>query len=286
MNNHPEWVRQGDDWPLLNLGNPDCLAWVKTKFGGMIGDWGLDVYRQDFNVFPLSAWRTGEAADRQGINEIKHIMGLYEFWDYLLAQYPNLVIDNCASGGRRIDFETMRRSFVLWRDDYCWVSDPEQCFNYGISMWVPFTGRGTVSTTPYDFRSGMGSFMSLAYNVNDSSIWTPAKNLINQYKPIRHLFQGDYYPLTPYSLANNVWMAWQHDRPELGQGLVQAFRRSASTVTTMTFKLQGLEPAATYTVTSLDGGTTTLTGSYLMNTGLTVYRSTAPASAIITYTKN
>ncbi|MEN6306572.1 MAG: glycoside hydrolase family 36 protein, partial [Anaerohalosphaeraceae bacterium] len=204
-NNHPEWIfRQGDDWPLLNLGNPDCLAWVKTTFGDMIGNWGVDVYRQDFNVFPLSAWRNGEAADRQGIHEIKHIMGLYEFWDYLLSRYPNLIIDNCASGGRRIDFETLRRSLVLWRDDHCWVSDSEQCINYGISMWLPWTGRGSVSTAPYDVRSGMGSFMSLAFNVNDNGIWKPANEAILQYKTVRHLFQGDYYLLTPYSLAKDV----------------------------------------------------------------------------------
>ena len=154
----------------LFLGNSDALAWVKSYFSGVIGDWGVDVYRQDFNVYPLETWRNGEASDRQGMNEINHIMGLYDYWDYLLSQHPDLIIDNCASGGRRIDIETLRRSYVLWRDDYCWDSDPEQCFTYGLSFWLPYTGRGTVSTDPYDFRSGMGSFMSLAYNVNDSSI--------------------------------------------------------------------------------------------------------------------
>jgi len=283
---HPEWIfRQGNDWPLLNLGNPDCLAWVKTIFGDMIGNWGVDVYRQDFNVFPLSAWRNGEAADRQGIHEIKHIMGLYEFWDYLLNRYPGLIIDNCASGGRRIDFETLRRSLVLWRDDHCWVSDSEQCINYGISMWLPWTGRGSVSTAPYDVRSGMGSFMSLAYNVNDSSIWTPANIAINQFKTVRHLFQGDFYPLTPYSLAKDVWIGWQYDRPEIGQGLLQAFRRADSTVVEMVFRLEGLDPKAFYTVTNLDGDVTTKSGSELMNPGLKVNLPTAPGSVLIVYSK-
>jgi len=36
---------------------------------------------------------------------MKHIEGLYSFLDYLLAHKPSLVIDNCAGGGRRLDFE-------------------------------------------------------------------------------------------------------------------------------------------------------------------------------------
>jgi alpha-galactosidase len=251
----------------------------------MIGNWGIDVYRQDFNVFPLSAWRNGEAADRQGIHEIKHIMGLYEFWDYLLNRYPNLIIDNCASGGRRIDFETLRRSLVLWRNDHCWVSDSEQCINYGISMWLPWTGRGSVSTAPYDVQSGMGSFMSLAYNVNDSSIWTPANTAINQYKTICHLFQGDFYPLTPYSLAKDVWIGWQYDRQDMGQGLVQLFRRADSKTAEMVFKLEGLDPAASYTIKNLDGDTITKPGRELMNSGLKVNIPSAPGSALIVYSR-
>lgn len=32
------------------------------------------------------------------MKEIRHIEGLYYFWDYLLSRFPNLLIDNCASG--------------------------------------------------------------------------------------------------------------------------------------------------------------------------------------------
>lgn len=37
-------------------------------------------------------------------------------------------------------------------------------------------------------------------------------------------YYGDYYPLTPYSRANDVWIAWQFHRSELDTGMVQAFR--------------------------------------------------------------
>ena len=32
---------------------------------------------------------------------------------------------------------------------------------------------------------------------------------------IADLLLGDFYPLTPYSLAEDVWLAWQFDRPSM-----------------------------------------------------------------------
>ena len=83
----------------------------------MIGTLGISCYRQDFNMAPLAYFRAADAEDRQGITEIKHIMGLYRLWDALREKFPGLLIDNCASGGRRLDVETLRRSIPLWRSD-------------------------------------------------------------------------------------------------------------------------------------------------------------------------
>ena len=289
MNNHPDWVfLQGNDWPLLNLGNPDALAWAKNHFSTMINQIGVDCYRHDFNVFPLSAWRTGEAADRQGMNEIRHIMGLYEYFDYLQAQHPNLVIDNCASGGRRIDFEMLRRALTLTRTDYLWYTESAQAMQYALSLWVPLTGLGSVSYSPYDFRSGAGSHFVTAFNHNDAGMWAPAIARVNELNAIRHLYRGDFYPLTGYTQGDNVWIAWQYDSPEIGEGLVEAFRRANSvTTSSMIFKLSGLDPSATYTIDDLDTpGTITRSGSELMNTGLLVNIPSEPGSALITYVKN
>jgi len=83
-------------------------------------------------------------------------------------------------------------------------------------------------------------------------------------------------------------MAWQYNRPDIGEGMVQAFRRAGSmTTTSRTFELAGLEPAATYTVDDLDTpGTVIKTGAELMDPGLQVDISNQPGSALITYSRN
>ncbi len=76
-----------------------------------------DCLRIDFNFSPLPFWRENDAQDRNGITEIKYINAFYRLWNILPDQFPNLIIDNCASGGRRIDIETLKRSVPLWRSD-------------------------------------------------------------------------------------------------------------------------------------------------------------------------
>jgi alpha-galactosidase len=38
----------------------------------------------------------------RGIAEIRYVEGFYTFWDSLRTRFPDLLIDNCSSGGRRI----------------------------------------------------------------------------------------------------------------------------------------------------------------------------------------
>ena len=100
------------------------------------------------------------------------------------------------------------------------------------------------------------------------------------------LMLGDYYPLTPYTRALDQWMAWQFNRPDKGDGVVQAFRRKDCAGNQITFKLQGLDPRAAYEIKDFDGGVSTKTGNELMKDGLTVTQAQAPGAAVLTYKKS
>ena len=93
---------------LLDLGNPDALAWAIATISAKINEWALDLYCHDFNLHPVRYWRHREADDRQGMNEIRYIMGPYEYFDALRREHPHPIIDSSASGVRRIDFEMLR----------------------------------------------------------------------------------------------------------------------------------------------------------------------------------
>lgn len=272
---------------LLNLGNPDAREWITDRFSQIITDEGIDIYRQDFNIEPLIYWNNADSEDRQGITENKYIVGYLTFWDELLRRHPNMLIDSCASGGRRNDIETMRRSVPLWRTDSAFDPVVTQCHTYGLSMWLPFSGTGARELDSYTFRSNMTMGISLNDDVRRTDLdYDNFRKMVSQWRSVSPNYYGDYYPLTPYSTDNNVWMAWQFDRPEAGEGMVQAFRRADCTGESINLKLRGLDSKAEYSVTDLDTNSPVrISGRELMEKGLTVTSASRPYAATITYKK-
>ena len=288
---HPEWILGGKNGGLLNLGNPEAWKWILERVDGLLTSQGIDVYRQDFNIAPLSHWRANDSPDRQGITEIKHITGYLAFWDELLRRHPAMYIDTCASGGRRNDLETLRRSVPLLRSDYP-VSDftprganGQQGQTYGISLWIPYHGTGAPLTDPYTMRSSFVPAYRLGWDVRNQNIdHALLRKTVADFRKVEPCLLGDFYPLTPYSAGEDAWMAWQFDSPERGEGMVQVFRRANSTNEVARPKLGGLDAAALYRVTDLDASApTVIAGRELKENGLPVSLPQKRSSAIVTY---
>ena len=160
---------------------------------------------------PLSAWRGNDAPDRQGITEIQHVTGYLAYWDELRRRHPNMLIDSCASGGRRNDLETMRRAVPLWRSDYAYEEVGHQCMTYGIALWLPYYGTGTIATrnapyygsgfTPveaYAFWSDATPSLGLGIDIRVREIdYAALRRLIAQWRQVSPNYSGDFYPLTP-----------------------------------------------------------------------------------------
>jgi len=283
---------------LLNLGDPAAREWLTNHVDRLITEQGIDLYRQDFNIDPLAFWRANDAPDRQGITEIKHVTGYLAYWDELRRRHPDMLIDTCASGGRRNDLETLRRAVPLWRSDYAYEPVGHQCMSYGISLWMPYHGTGTVAcaeakyygggTTPvepYAFWSNAAPSLGSGIDVRVRELdYDTFRRLVEQWRSISRFYYGDFYPLTAYSRDKNAWIAWQFHDANLNQGAVQAFRRSECTESAIALKLHGLDPAAQYEVTQFDvAGSTSATGRELMETGLQVSIPQQPGAAIFTY---
>ena len=313
--NHPEWLLARKeaipaaptggnfgDCPgvLLNLGNPEALNWLINHVDRTLTEQGIDFYRQDFNMEPLGWWLGGDGPERQGMTENLYVQGYLAYWDGLRRRHPNLRIDSCASGGRRDDLETMRRAVPLIRSDYLFEPTGQQCHHRQFAQWIPYHGAGYVTgpssiggsgtsdIDAYHFRANMSASLTLCYDMRRTDLnYALARRLFAQLRQIGPNFLGDFYPLTDYSLANDVWMMWQYDRPDAGEGMVQAFRRQESGESTMVVGLRGLAPAAQYEVTDLERGTMgSMSGKDLLDHGLTVRIEDKPGATVIVYRRH
>lgn len=280
---------------LLDLGNPAARAAMLEMISGYIDEFAVDIYRQDFNIRPLPAWQAADQEDRQGIHEIRHVEGLYWLWDQLLERHPGLVIDNCASGGRRIDLETMRRSVPLWRSDSADVGGGAKGDNVSVANQVQVSGlsRYVVQHTgpvwafdPYHIRSAISTgFVVYCPLPNEPEPTAQLRSAISEIKRLRPVLSGDFHSLLEPTLDQDGWSASQFHRPGTGDGAAVILRRPQSNTSLATVPLCGLDPAGRYRVTMSPGyqvaAAEQLTGAELVE--LRVSIPAGPGSLLVEY---
>ena len=291
LRDHPEYARidpgrrQPGEPPrwLLDLGNDAAWRWIFATLCRLIRDNGVDVYRQDFNLDPQAVWAAADDPDRRGVTEIRHIAGLYRLWDALRAEFPDLLIDNCASGGRRLDFELTARSHVYCRSDYfvpradnlaAADGTPEkhraqivmgQNANVNTLAWVPFQasemnccsffddaelfsalGAGIVFSAP-DWNHGS---CECDFTEEETAWFRKALTVADR---VRRILVGKFLPLTdPLRTDEETWAAFEGFLPEKNTGFAAFFRRRRA-AGSHTFRLGWIDAAAHYLVE--DGAT-------------------------------
>ena len=321
---HPEWFIgeeqtnfEGSDarplvkFRLFNFGNPGARQFMIDSMSELITKEGIDIFRQDCNFALAPFWSQSESIDRQGMTQIRYVEGLLEFWDGLRRQHPQLILDIVQRG----DLESISRGVDLSRADYPVSPDADPIGNQlstgGLAYWRPHYGT-ILQMRPHDnyhLRSGFAPGLSFAlFNVagtkDQVGSFIPAdfpfdwlRTQVEQLKRVRPYYYGDYYPLLPCSANTHCvagasdersaafeWAAWQFNRPEQGDGIVQAFRREKSDDAAKSLRLRGLDADASYEVTDLDAGVAkTVTGQDLMQKGLHVEVAGEPGAAIILY---
>ena len=158
--NYPQWLitSEKSNNAIFDLGNKEACDFLCKYIGDFIEENGIDYYRQDFNMPIAQFWEAYDEPQRKGMREIRYVEGLYAYWDYLLNRFPGMIIDNCASGGRRIDLETTSRSIPLWRTDYRYGEvNGYQCHTYGLNFFLPLHGTGLYGADNYNFRSSLSA---------------------------------------------------------------------------------------------------------------------------------
>jgi alpha-galactosidase len=298
---------------MFDFGNPAARQYMIDAISDLIDKQGIDVYREDCNFALGPFWEKNDTTDRQGMTQIRYAEGLLKFWDELRRRHPKLILDIVQRG----DLETISRAVDLSRADYPVSPDADpigaQVSTEGLAYWRPHFGT-LLQVRPndtYHFRSGMAPGLAFAlFNVagypNQIGKFIPddfpyqwMRDMVAQLKIVRPYYYGDYYPLLPCSANSGCttdpskensaafeWAAWQFNRPEQGDGMVQAFRRDENDEPVRDFRLRGLDPAATYEISNLDTKTPhSISGKDLMQQGLHIEIPEKRGAAIIIYKK-
>lgn len=307
-NYNREWVLadNGNNNNFLNnLGIKECLDWTANRIITFMDTYGIDLYREDFNLSPGSMWNVGDGyqgKNRKGITENLYVQGHYELWDRIIAYCAktgkSTFVDSCASGGGRNDLETLRRSVALLRSDGDRTTvDLRLALTTTLNKWIPYVGT-TAKESSSELNSGDYNVYAIRasmlpsvyytcefYHKQDSIDWALLRQGQEEWQEISPYLLKDFYTLTPYRGITNAdeWTAFMYFDPDTNSGVVQAFRQENCTKNSLAVSLKGLNPDCYYTVRDIDGrnSVSKIKGSALMK--MLIVKADTPRTAVTLY---
>lgn len=297
---HPDWVifAPKAKWGLVDFGKREVQDYFCRILDRYIKDLGLRYIRWDANHHDLLRfWATRDAPDRQGLSQIRHIEGLHRVEDWLIKNHPDVVLESCAGGGRRIDLATLQRRHTIWISDQ--TMDPQSVRFHleGLNQFIPGSGQGVAfSPRPNTYRQPGFAFPDIAYQSCFGGAFGAAGRLhewpqamkdqarrhFDAFKKLRRFLSEDFYPLTPQPRTLDAWSGWQFHDPRTGEGFVQAFRLR-SPEPARRFPLSALDPKSRYQFANpYTGETFDAPGAALCSEGMP-FRLPEMSSQVFTY---
>ncbi|MEJ1154652.1 glycoside hydrolase family 36 protein [Microbacterium marmarense] len=94
-------IREHDRY-FLDLRHPETTIHLDRAVDRLIADYGVEFFKFDYNVTPGPGTDLNDVAAGAGL--LEHNRALTKWLNALLDRHPDLIIENCGSGGLRSDF--------------------------------------------------------------------------------------------------------------------------------------------------------------------------------------
>lgn len=280
---HPEYVLASKDAKTLtcirhqfhlDFANPDVVENVYKQMKAFLDEYPVDYIKWDCNRIICEHVSCAYPAKKQG--EVYHrvLLGYYDLLGRICEEYPDILIEGCASGGGRFDLGTLYYTPQIWASD---ESDPavRMEINYNTSLGYPLSTIGAhVNASPvagYETKAILALFGTYGYEMNPNKLTDEEKATLSRIADVYKKYhrsvieEGTLYHLLSPNETN--WMAMQCVKKEKDVSLVILMNRKKEWDRYRFLRLKGLKPDATY---YNDYENTYATGEYLMNVGINV----------------
>jgi alpha-galactosidase len=91
---------------LLDFRNPDVRKYCMNVVDRLIEDYGVEYFKVDYNVTMGYGSDLNSDSCADAIRE--HYICLYQWYEEIFRKHPELVIENCGSGGQRMDYGMLK----------------------------------------------------------------------------------------------------------------------------------------------------------------------------------
>lgn len=234
---HPEWVIGiegehhvfGRNQLVLDYSNQDVIDYLYESISKIIKKTNLSYIKWDMNRNITDAYSSNFPKEKYGHFYHKYILGVYQLFEKLTNEFPNVLFESCAAGGGRFDPGMFYYAPQAWTSDN---TDAIERLNiqYGTSLAYPIYSMGshvsaipnhqTLRNTTIEVRANVAYFGTFGYELNPLELSEEERDIVKEqirfYKNYRKLVRdGDFYRLkSPFEGNEVAWMIVSKDKKE------------------------------------------------------------------------
>lgn len=283
---HPNWrlstpnrrASHGRHQYILDFSNQEVVDYIYGLMEKILKESKISYIKWDMNRCMSEVYSQALPANQQGEVMHRYILGVYDLYNRLTTNFPEILFESCSSGGARFD------PGMLYYAPQAWTSDDTDAverlkIQYGTSMVYPISSMGShVSASPnhqlarhtsMQMRGNVAYFGTFGYELDLTKMTeeekAEAKKQIKFMKQHRELIQyGTFYRLeSPFESNVTCWMVVSKDKKEALVGWYRVLNQI--NVNYQRIVLQGLDENFNY---SINDSTYLYGGDELMNIGL------------------
>ena len=227
---HPDWAVciperepvQSRAQYVLDLSRPEVVDYVYESVARILRSGPISYVKWDMNRQMSDIGSACLGKEHQGELFHRYILGVYELQKRLTREFPELLLENCASGGARFD------PGMLYYSPQIWCSDDTDAIERlaiqeGTSLLYPLCTIGAhVSAcpnhivgrvTPFETRGHVAMAGTFGYELDITKLSQAEKEMVEEQVKMVHRFQplvqeGDYYRVASWQ-ENHKYDSWQ-----------------------------------------------------------------------------
>lgn len=293
---HPDWIihtpnrstSHGRNQYVLDFSRKEVVDYIYGMVSAILREARISYVKWDMNRSITECYSIAYGAEQQGEIFHRYILGVYDLYERLTSEFPEVLFESCASGGGRFD------PGLLYYAPQGWVSDDTDAverikIQYGTSYAYPVSSMGAhvsitpnhqlYRSTPLKTRGDVASFGAFGYELDLARLTKEERvmvrkqiEFVKRYRKLIHT--GDFYRLlSPFDGNLAAWMVVSEDK----RHAIVAYFKILNDVNCeyRRLRLHGLEGSFSYTMKADGTEKGRFYGDELMNIGMVTTDSSA-----------
>ncbi|MBP5492740.1 MAG: alpha-galactosidase [Clostridiales bacterium] len=267
---HPDWAisipgrepARSRNQLVLDISRKDVRDYLIDALSAVLGSTEIAYVKWDMNRHLSDLYSAQLPSSRQGELLHRFALGIYDLQERLLTSFPDLLLENCSSGGARFD------PGMLYYSPQIWTSDDTDAYERiriqeGAATLYPLSALGahvsicpnhvTGRTVPFMTRGHVALAGTFGYELDITKLSDEEHDMIRRQVKLFHRFHelirtGDYYRMDAFRDTGfyDCYGVASKDKSEMLLTMIHVMNQPCAP--NRTIHIRGLDPKKYYRI--------------------------------------